>query len=96
MQYDMVFEKLYEFLPIDKEKPLCNESFFDDHHPYNLSRPDSPACCMILWLNSIEPPFYEYLKEACRESDEDKLLMLGPFAQCLYWIISRAESKRSD
>ncbi len=54
------------------------------------------ALCLVLWFYTIEPPFYAGLNHACRTGDEKFVEMLGPLAQCLYWIVARTESKRTD
>lgn len=51
---------------------------------------------MILWLYSIEPPFYAALNDASREMDEEYVLMLGPFCRALHIVLSSAEAARDD
>ena len=52
-----------------------------------LKDPSSPEVCMLLYLYSMEPPFYHELQVASREMDESKLLALGPFAVAMYELI---------
>jgi len=46
---------------------------------------------MLLYLYSIEPPFYAKLNMACRSMDKEKLEMLGPYARALYELLAWGE-----
>lgn len=63
-----------------------------------LRNPRSKVVCLILYLYSIEPPFYAELNSACRLLDESKLETLGPFARALFEILNcgLTESMRKD
>lgn len=66
----MVFDsilKMFEF--DDVETNLTN----NNDKNTGLWNPTSPACCMIIWLYSIEPPFYSYVNEAVRTDDLETL-----------------------
>ena len=52
---------------------------------------------MMLWLYSVDPPFYFHLNKACRERDQILLPMLGPFAKAMSMVLSgTAERNRND
>lgn len=72
------------------DKPLTAEVFKD---PY------SPEVMLLLYLYSMEPPFYADLNNACRTLDNSKLNSLGPYSRALgrllYWGVS-SEAKRDD
>ena len=63
-----------------------------------LRNPKSRVVCLILYLYSIEPPFYAELNSACRLLDKSKLQTLGPFARALFEILNcgLTESLRPD
>merc|ERR1712224_377144 len=86
----MGIQKLIQFEDIDQKFKIGGGS------EYSLSIPTSKACFLILWLYSIEPPFYCHLNTACRLMDATLLPMLGPFASALYHILLLAEGERSD
>lgn len=49
-----------------------------------LSRdPNHPIVRTILYLYSLEPPFYRILNRACREKDYKMVDKVGPFAAVL-------------
>ena len=50
----------------------------------DLTNPYSKSACLILFLYSIEPPFYAYLNRAIRSHDSKEVKNLGPFASALY------------
>lgn len=53
----------------------------------NLYNPKSKGAFMLLWLYSIEPPFYYYLNKACRQLDSTLLPLLGPFAAAILFVL---------
>ena len=64
-----------------------------------LKDPSSPEVCLLLYIYSIEPPFYADLNRACRNVDESKFIDLGPFARAMFEILSWAyvsEKRRDD
>lgn len=72
----------------DIERPLTKEDFVD---------PKGKVVSLIMYLNTIEPPFYAELNTACRTLDTKKLKMLGPFARCVYQILAtRIENSKKD
>lgn len=71
-----------------------NDSLKD--REYSLYNHASKACFLILWFNSIEPPFYFHLNEASRKKDQQLLPFLGPFACALYQILEKAEAYKRD
>ena len=52
-----------------------------------LRDPFSEQVSLILFLYSIEPPFYAFLNQACREMDESKLPSLGPYARVVHVLL---------
>ena len=58
----------------DEDKRFTNDTKDD----YDLADPNSKAVFVVLWLNSIEPPFYFHLNNACRTRDATLLPMLTP------------------
>lgn len=56
----------------------------------------SKVVFLILFLYSIEPPFYFALNDACRKKDKRLLPMLGPFATALMDILTYTEAERDD
>ena len=61
--------------------------------------PNSPEVQLILYLNSIEPSFYDDLNKASKSMDEEKVKTLGPFAMALYAILQKGwktEAKRAN
>ena len=72
----------------DIERPLTKEDFND---------PQGKVVSLIMYLHSIDPPFYAELNAACRTLDRSKLKMLGPFARCIYQIlVMRIENMKRD
>ena len=72
----------------DVERPLTKEDFND---------PNGKVVSFIMYLHSLEPPFYADLNMACRTLDRSKLKQLGPFARCIYQIlVMRVESNKPD
>lgn len=66
-----------------------------------LSDTSDASTQLILWLYSIEPPFYKWVGEASRdinvfESDPEHVNSLGPFARALFLIFYGAEGNRDD
>ena len=92
-QYQMIFNKILEFVGIQDAKEPLQYSETEDNGLYN---PDGRAVMLILWLYSIEPPFYSYLNKAMQTLDTTHLSMLGPFAKALHVIIVEAEKNRKD
>jgi len=73
--------KMINFPDMDKQ---FNNYKSDD---YNLFSPTSRASFLVLWLYSLEPPFYFHLNQACRSLDQTLLQFLGPFARALYDVL---------
>lgn len=72
----------------DIERPLTKEDFND---------PRGKVVSLIMYLHSIEPPFYAELNAACRTLDRSMLKKLGPFARCVYQIlVMRIENLKKD
>jgi len=65
----------------------------EDNGLYN---PEGPALMLMLWLYSIEPPFYSDLNKAMRYLDQKQLKHLGPWAKALHIITVEAEKNRKD
>ena len=84
----LVFRKLRELVKIEKpDEPLIISKYSDN----GLCNPDSSAVCLLLWLYSIEPPFYAAINEAGRIMDTEFISMLGPFAKAIYIIFEYVE-----
>ena len=76
--------------PIQADK----ERFLSDN---NLCNPYSTACCIILYIYSMElgkPPLYKVLNHAMRTQDNTYVSQLGPYAQALFYVTERAERFR--
>lgn len=56
-----------------------------------LRDPYSAETCMLLYLYSVEPPFYSDLYQACRSMDIFKVHTLGPFARALFELLKQCE-----
>ena len=69
---------------------------FSKYTENGLCNPESTAVCLILWLYSIEPPFYAAVNEASRLNDMDVIETLGPFARVLHMIFEYVEFQRED
>jgi len=52
--------------------------------------------CMILWLLSIEPPFYAAISNASRLMNLKYLEFVGPLARVLFEILKNGENNRQD
>jgi len=52
-----------------------------------LCDPDDRSTQLILWLYSIEPPFYAELNKACREMNRELLETLGPISYALFLVV---------
>lgn len=64
-----------------------------------LKDPNSAEVCLLLYLYSIEPPFYASLISASRHLDKEKLKILGPWARALYTLLIQgweSDGKRDD
>lgn len=93
--YQSSLEAVFEFFcscldSKNADKP-CTRSLLQD--------PDSPEVCLILYLYTIEPPFYADLLKACKLNDNSKLQTLGPFAYVLQKVMQYgyiSERKRDD
>jgi len=60
------------------------------------TKPDHPIVQTIMYIYSLEPPFYRALNRACRDKDLSRLDVLGPFAAALGEIVRRQDAKRAD
>ena len=64
-----------------------------------LLDPNSQEVCLLLYIYSIEPPFYAELNKAARSKDYSKIPTLGPYACALHIILQNGEAierKRDD
>ena len=88
--YKEVFEFiLYSVDHPDVDKPVKYEE---------CCQPNSKVVCLILYLYSIEPPFYKHINQACKNQDRTKLRTLGPMVRILYQILigGGTENSRDD
>ena len=91
--YQRVFTNLLQLINFsDLNKPFTH----GDKTEYDLYDPTSKACFLVLFLYSIEPPFYFHLNDACRTKNKALLPMLGPFANAVAYVLAGAESFRGD
>jgi len=87
-------KKMINFPDMDKQfNTKYHVHTFDD---YSLNSPTSRASFLVLWLYSLEPPFYFHLNQACRSLDQTLLQFLGPFARALFSVLNWAERRRAD
>lgn len=88
-QYKAAFDKLLSLLELgDLDKPIeVNTLRFDHAHPIVQT---------IMYIYSLEPPFYKHLNKACREKDVSKIDKLGPFACTLGEIVRNQDAFRED
>jgi len=86
--YQWAFMYIILSTEFDVNKQLTKEDFTD---PLGL------VVSIILYIYSMEPPFYAQMNTAIRDLDLTMLEKLGPLARCLYQIhITRLESRRHD
>ena len=74
----------------NSNEPMTREEFED---PYNKK------VQLILYVYSIEPPFYNDVSSACRTLDTTKIKSLGPFARAIFGVLywgNWSEPKRED
>jgi len=84
-------KKMINFPDMDKQF-----GYLSKDGDYCLWSPTSRASFLVLWLYSLEPPFYFHLNQACRSLDQTLLQFLGPFARALYQVLGGAEVMRAD
>lgn len=86
--YQWAFMFIILSTEFDVNKQLTKEDFTD---------PLGVVVSIILYIYSMEPPFYAQMNKAIRELDLTMLEKLGPLARCLYQIhVTRLESRRND
>jgi len=95
LQYEDVFDYFFNTLKmIGPHEPLTAK--FDPHNRQpvvnSLFDPCSKAACLILWLFSIEPPFYKFINVSVIGFDEQVLETLGPIARALYCMVGVTET----
>lgn len=85
----MAFDKLMAMTDLgDPDKPLdVNILRFDSKHPITQT---------VMYLYSLEPPFYRHINRACREKDMNKIDKVGPFAAALGEIVRNQDPFRED
>lgn len=63
-QYSCVFQKILEILSFKNiDEPINHNR--TEHGENSIRNPNSKAVCLILWLFTIEPPFYTAVNKAC-------------------------------
>ena len=83
------FKSVFDMVELgNRDKPLNRDVLRND--------PDNPIVRTIMYLYSLEPPFYRVLNRACREKDVSKIELVGPFAAALGEIVRFQESNRPD
>ena len=83
-----VFSRLFDLGGITRPfEPLTAQQLKDAKDPSTI---------LILWLTTIEPPFYACLSKECIAQDLINLDTLGPFAFALELILTGAEQSRKD
>ena len=60
------------------------------------TQPDHPIVQTIMYIYSLEPPFYRILNRACRDKDASRMNAVGPLAAALGEIVRRQDAKRED
>lgn len=87
----IVFRKIFSLIAFEHpEKDLVVTG------PNGLHNPRSKATCFIMWLMSIEPPFYHALSLASMQMDLTLLEELGPLARAVHFVVTGAERYRDD
>ena len=95
--YKRVFDFILHSTDCDEvDQPLIGQFDKRQDNDIDLFNPNSKAVCLILYLYSIEPPFYYYINKASRFMLESDLETLGPFARALHEILSGCESRKSE
>lgn len=62
--YARVFAAVFDSMEFsDIDRPFEET----DDEEYGLNNPGSKAVCLVMWLYSIEPPFYAYVNKAFRD-----------------------------
>jgi len=88
-----VFNKIFDLINfIYPDAPLEMNTDIEN----GLKNPHSKAFCMILWLMSIEPPFYAAISKASKHMSMDHLEYVGPMARVLFEICKNGENNRKD
>lgn len=72
----------------DLDEPISEKSL--------MSNPDDPMVQTIIYLYSLEPPFYGHLNWASREKVINRIDAVGPFASALDIILRNIDSKRKN
>ena len=70
--YREVFELIMESIGVEDVFSSLTQEILQD--------PNSKEMNLMLYLHSIEPPFYAYLNDATQSMDQSKVSNLGPFA----------------
>jgi len=79
----MTFQFLLSCLKVDKSKKRMHWKDFRD--------PNDQRVQLILYLYSMEPPFYADLNNASRILDSTKIKSLGPFSRALWGILASGD-----
>ena len=91
--YLKVFDYIIEAIDLkDPNKPF-KTSGGDD---MDLTNPYGKAACIILYLYSLEPPFYAVMNQAIKNRDRKMIKYFGPFACAFYYVTTKAEIYRED
>lgn len=87
--FSQSFKSVFDMADLgDQNKPLDRKILRSD--------PNHPIVRTIMYMYSLEPPFYRVLNRACREKDIEKLPLVGPFAAALGEIVRFQEANRDD
>ena len=71
--FETAFSVLFEMAELgDLNEPISEKSL--------MSNPDDPMVQTIIYLYSLEPPFYGHLNWASREKVINRIDAVGPFA----------------
>lgn len=90
-QNRIVFRKIFSLIGFDDPEKDLTVTGEDGLH-----NPRSKATCFIMWLMSIEPPFYHAVNIASQTMDLDLLEELGPLSRAVYFVLTGAERFRDD
>ena len=70
--YKAVFDRIRQILNFSNwNKPFNENKGANADFEMSLMNPESKAVFLVLWLYTIEPPFYAHLNRACITNDKE-------------------------
>lgn len=95
--YKLVFDKIRSVLNFTNwDEPFNLKKGASADFEMSLLNPASKAVFLVLWLYTLEPPFYVHLNRACLTNDQDLQPHLGPWAYALSTVLQATEAQRAD